>query len=91
MAAQYDSSQIRSVQIRRVGLVGHGGCGATALAEAVLLRSGTTCGLARIVNRASILDVSSEKLRRPGGIRIHRARLGHDVWRGHRHHGAVQR
>lgn len=47
--------------IRNIVLLGHGGCGKTSLAEALLFKSGATRRLGSVPDKTSILDASEEE------------------------------
>ncbi len=48
-------------RFRNLALVGHGGCGKTSLAEALLFKSGVTNRLGSVPQKSSILDFSDEE------------------------------
>ena len=52
--------------IRNIVLVGHGGCGKTSLAEAVLFVTGATNRLGRVDDHTSIMDFEPEEQKRGG-------------------------
>jgi len=51
-------------QIRNLGLVGHGGVGKTALAEALLFSAGITTRLGRVEDGNTVSDYSAEEISR---------------------------
>jgi len=57
-----------SAQIRNVALVGHGGCGKTSLAEAMLYVSGANSRLGSVQGETSTLDYEPEEQKRKGSI-----------------------
>ena len=46
---------------RNIALVGHGGCGKTSLAEALMFKAGITNRLGSVPDKTSILDHSEEE------------------------------
>lgn len=48
-------------RFRNITLVGHGGCGKTSLAEALLFKAGATNRLGSVPEKSSILDFSDEE------------------------------
>ena len=67
-----------SSEIRNVALVGHGGCGKTSLAEAMLFLSGTSKRLGKVDEETSILDYEPEEHARRGSIATGLAWLEHN-------------
>ncbi len=57
----YDTTNIRNIV-----LVGHGGCGKTSLAEAMLFVTGATTRLGKTMEKTSILDFEPEEHKRGG-------------------------
>ncbi|MFT5683679.1 MAG: elongation factor G, partial [Myxococcota bacterium] len=64
-----------------VVLVGHGGCGKTSLAEAMLFLSGATSRLGSTLNQTSILDFEPEEQKRQGTIGTSLAWLEHEGYK----------
>lgn len=55
-----------TTNIRNIVLVGHGGCGKTSLAEAILYVTGATNRLGKVMDKTSILDFEPEEQKRGG-------------------------
>lgn len=69
---------ISSENIRNIVLVGHGGCGKTSLAEAMLFLSGATSRLGKVDQKTSLLDFEPEEHKRGGSIATSLAWTTHD-------------
>lgn len=54
----------KTAQIRNLVLIGHGGCGKTSLAEALLFGAGATSRLGKVDDGSSILDYEPEEIKR---------------------------
>ncbi|MCK6503590.1 elongation factor G [Myxococcota bacterium] len=65
-------------KIRNVVLLGHGHCGKTSLAEAMLFVNGATSRLGNTVDGTSILDFEPEEQKRGGSIASSVAWIEHD-------------
>jgi len=66
-----------SAQIRNVVLVGHGGCGKTSLAEAMLFVAGANNRLGSVQGETSTLDFEPEEQKRKGSIATSLAWIEH--------------
>jgi elongation factor G len=64
--------------IRNLVLVGHGSCGKTSLAEAMLFMGGTTSRLGSVLEKTSVLDFEPEEQKRSGSIQTSMASILHD-------------
>jgi elongation factor G len=54
----------KTAQIRNLVLIGHGGCGKTSLAEALLFGAGATSRLGKVDDGSSVLDFEPEEIKR---------------------------
>jgi len=54
----------KTAMIRNLALIGHGGCGKTSLAEALLFGAGATSRLGRVDDGSSVLDYEPEEIKR---------------------------
>jgi elongation factor G len=54
----------KTAQIRNLVLIGHGGCGKTSLAEALLNGAGATSRLGKVDDGSSVLDYEPEEIKR---------------------------
>ncbi|MGB8990748.1 MAG: elongation factor G [Desulfobaccales bacterium] len=70
----------KTTQIRNLVLIGHGGCGKTSLAEALLFAAGATSRLGKVDDGSSILDYEPEEIKRQ--ITISTA-FHHYQWKKH--------
>ncbi len=70
----------KTAQIRNLVLMGHGGCGKTSLAEALLFNAGATSRLGKVDDGSSILDYEPEEIKRQ--ITISTA-FHHYQWKRH--------
>jgi elongation factor G len=68
-------------QIRNLGLVGHGTCGKTAFAEALLYAAGVTSRLGKVEEGNTVSDYSEEEINRK--ISISASALNFE-WNGHK-------
>ncbi len=57
-------------RIRNVGFLGHMGAGKTALAEAMLFRSGATSRMGRVEDGSTVADYEPEEVKRGGSINL---------------------
>ncbi len=60
--------QYKLPEIRNVALVGHGSCGKTSVAEAVLFTSGASDRLGKVGDPSSVMDYDAEEARRSHSI-----------------------
>jgi elongation factor G len=70
----------KTTQIRNLVLIGHGGCGKTSLAEALLFGAGATSRLGKVDDGSSVLDYEPEEIKRQ--ITISTA-FHHYQWKKH--------
>jgi elongation factor G len=70
----------KTAHIRNLVLIGHGGCGKTSLAEALLFTAGATSRLGKVDDGTSVLDYEPEELKRK--ITISTA-FHHYQWKKH--------
>ena len=56
--------QFKLPEIRNVALVGHGSCGKTSIAEAILFTSGTSDRLGKVGDSSSVMDYDAEEAKR---------------------------
>jgi elongation factor G len=54
----------KTAQIRNLAFIGHGGCGKTSLAEALLHGAGATSRLGKVDDGSSVLDYEPEEIKR---------------------------
>ncbi len=70
----------KTAMIRNLALIGHGGCGKTSLAEALLFGAGATNRLGKVDDGSSVLDYEPEEIKRT--ITISTA-FHHYQWKKH--------
>jgi elongation factor G len=70
----------KTMQIRNLVLIGHGGCGKTSLAEALLFGAGATSRQGKVDDGSSVLDYEPEEIKRK--ITISTA-FHHYQWKKH--------
>jgi len=67
-------------QVRNVAILGHGNCGKTTLAEAMLFSSGKTNRLGKVDDGSSTMDFEPEEIKREISIN---ASFNHYTWKKH--------
>ncbi|HOE28346.1 MAG TPA: GTP-binding protein, partial [bacterium] len=67
-------------KVRTLSLIGHGGCGTTGLADAMMFLSGANDRHGRVDAGSSIADTSDEEKERKGSIQSHPLHMG---WKEH--------
>jgi len=68
-------------QVRNLSLIGHGSCGKTSLAEAMLFSAGVTTRLGKIEEGNTVSDYTSEEIKRKISISL---AVLHAEWAGHK-------
>ena len=76
MATFYNTKQIRNL-----ALLGHGECGKTSLAEAILYTAGATDRLGKVENGNTVCDFDAEEVKR--GVSVSMAVAGLE-WQGNK-------
>lgn len=62
-------------KIRNIALVGHGSCGKTSLAEALLFRAGAADRLGKVENGTTVCDYDPEEIKRVASVSLSLAPL----------------
>lgn len=70
--------EYKSDNIRNVGIIGHGNCGKTSLAEAMLFTSGSSDRLGKVGDNSCVMDFDPDEIKR--GISIN-VSLGFSEWK----------
>lgn len=76
-------SELRTEQLRNIGLMAHGSAGKTTLAEAMLFDAKATTRLGRVDDGNAVMDSDPDEVDRKISISL---ALAHARWRGHELH-----